>query len=264
MMLTPFVILLAAWRRFLDERGLVLSGSLAFTTMLALVPLATLVFGLVRRIAGVGDLVNRTRTYIFDSLVPGVSDVIEEQLDVFIANAASLPLIMLPVLGLSAILLLIEIEGAFVDIWRRQKLPSWRRRLLMVPGILLAMPLLAAVSGWAATSVLDKAAILVSPAIHHVISPAIGFVTFTLMYLIFPRPRPPVLAAAAGALFASILLYLTKQIFVFYVLTSPVQNIIYGALAAVPLLQLWLFILWVVVLVGGALVVELTERFPSR
>lgn len=256
--------LLAAWRRFLSERGMVLAGSLAFTTMLALVPLATLAFGLVSSVEGVGMLVDRARGFILESFVPGVSSTIDAQLDIFIDNAASLPAIMLPVLGLSAILLLIEIEAAFADVWRQEKRPSWRRRILMVPGILMAMPLLAAVSGWAATSVLDRADIIVGPVLVHSITPVIGFLTFLLMYLVFPRPRPPIAAAATGALVAASLLHLAKQGFGWYVTASPVQNVIYGALAAIPLLQLWLFILWVVVLLGASVAAEMTDRKAAR
>jgi membrane protein len=250
----------AAWRRFLGERGLVLAGSLAFTTMLAMVPLATLAFGLISGVSGIGPLVAPARRFILDSFVPGVSATLDQQLDLFIANAASLPTIMLPVLGLAAVLLLIEIEAAVADVWRQEKRPSWRRRLLMVPGILMAMPLLAAVSGWAATSVLARADIIAGPFLSHTATPVIGFLTFLLMYLVFPRPRPPIKAAAIGAAFAATLLQIAKLIFGWYAIISPVQNLIYGALAAIPLLQLWLFILWIVVLVGAALAAELTER----
>lgn len=255
---------LSVLRRFSQERVAILAGSLAFTTLLTLVPLAILVFGVAARFEGIGDWIGQARGAIVSSFVPVIGDQVDRQLKTFIDNASSLPSLLLPILGVSVFLLLIEIEVTFNFIWRTEKHRAWGVRLLALIASILALPLLAAASGWAlGTGILGEDASFPA-AIRHGVTPFTGFVVFFLMFIIFPARRVHWLAAAIGAGVAALALTVAKWLFVWYIAAAQIQNLVYGALAALPLLQLWVFILWVLILFGGTVAAEAQDWFEAR
>ncbi|GFZ95561.1 YihY family inner membrane protein [Elstera cyanobacteriorum] len=251
-------------KRFSQERVAILAGSLAFTTLLTLVPVAILVFGVAARFEGIGDWIVQARGVIVSSFVPVVGDQVDQQLTTFISNAASLPSFLLPALAVSMFLLLIEVETSFNFIWRTERHWPWSIRLVALIVAIVALPLLAAASGWAlGTGLLGSDAPWLV-AIRHGVTPLIGFVAFLFMFMVFPARRVHWGAAAIGASVAALALTVAKWIFVWYIAAAPIQNLIYGALAALPLLQLWMFILWVLILFGGTVAAEAQDWFEAR
>jgi membrane protein len=251
-------------RRFSQERVAILAGSLAFTTLLTLVPLAILVFGVAARFDGIGEWILQARGMIVGSFVPGVGDTVDLQLTTFINNAASLPTFLLPALGVSVFLLLLEIETSFNAIWRTDRHWPWSVRFLAFVATVVALPLLAAASGWAVgTRFLGSDAPWVA-ALRHGVTPLIGFTAFFFMFTVFPARRVHWGASAVGASVAALALTVAKWIFVWYIAATPIQNMIYGALAALPLLQIWVFILWVLILFGGTVAAEAQDWLEAR
>ena len=82
---------------------------------------------------------------------------------------------------------------------------------------------------------------------------AMSGLAFFLMYRIIPHRHVPWKHAALGGLVAAVLFESAKQLFAFYVHTSPTYNVVYGAFAAVPLFLIWIYISWLVVLFGAEL-----------
>ncbi len=254
----------SVFRRFSQERVAILAGSLAFTTLLTLVPLAILVFGVAARFEGIGEWIIQARGAIVSNFVPVVGDQVDQQMTTFISNAASLPSFLLPALGVSVFLLLIEIETSFNFIWRTDRHWPWSVRLLAVIAAIVALPLLAAASGWALGTGLLGSDTPLLVAVRHGVTPLIGFIAFLFMFMIFPARRVHWGAAAIGAGVAALALTVAKWIFVWYIAAAPIQNLIYGALAALPLLQLWVFILWVLILFGGTVAAEAQDWLEAR
>ena len=250
--------------RFSQEKVAILAGSLAFTTLLTLVPLAILVFGVAARFDGIGAWIGQARGMIVSSFVPVVGDTVDQQLTTFISNAASLPTFLLPALGVSVFLLLLEIETSFNAIWRTDRHWPWTVRFLAFIATVITLPLLAAASGWAVgTQILGGDDPWVA-GVRHGVTPLIGFIAFFFMFTVFPARRVHMGASAIGASVAALALTVAKWIFVWYIAAAPIQNLIYGALAALPLLQLWVFILWVLILVGGTVAAEAQDWLEAR
>ena len=65
--------------------------------------------------------------------------------------------------------------------------------------------------------------------------------------------------SAAGALIAAIFFNLGKQAFTWYITTFPSYQLIYGAMATLPIMLLWIQISWTVVLLGAQLAAVLAE-----
>ena len=61
----------------------------------------------------------------------------------------------------------------------------------------------------------------------------------------------------SGAVIATLLFEFSKSAFVFYLTHFPVYQAIYGALATIPLLFIWVFVSWVVILIGAQVAASL-------
>ena len=258
-------ILFGAFRRFIDDRCTILAGSLAFTTLLAVVPMATIAFGLFSFLPSFRDLLASARRLVFESFVPGIGDVVEGQLDVFISNASSLPLIGLGALFVTSALLVWEIETSFNSIWKPQAPNSWRVRLLVIWATITGMPVIAALSAWTIAFMMDAGSVVAWTGAYggRILSFGLSFGVFFVAYTMLPARSVPKLPAAIGALIAALLFAVAKSLFVTYVAISPLQSLIYGVLAALPLFQVWIYIMWAIVLFGACVAAEI-EAFQAE
>jgi membrane protein len=109
------------------------------------------------------------------------------------------------------------------------------------------------------------AELLTKPEINALAAPvAIGLatLTFSLLYAVLPARRVPWWAAITGALLAALCFEAAKRGFVLYVTSVPTYQRVYGTVAVLPLFLLWIFVSWVIVLLGAAVCATLVEGRP--
>ena len=258
-------------RRVVEDRCLTVAGSLTFTTLLALVPLFTVTLTLTSKLAYTRDLVLQLKGFVLKNFVPEMaSKMIGTYVDQFASNASRMTAIGLVIVLLTAIALLFTIENTFNAIWRARRYRSWVRRLQWALVLLVLGPLLIAGSLSLSLSVVRLSRTFESslPWLDDGLLRMIPWITTTLLlyvaYRWIPNRFVPARHAAVGAVIAALLFEMMKAGFVLYVSKVPTYSVVYGAFASVPIFLMWMFLCWLVVLLGAEVAATLSyARHPD-
>ena len=245
------------------------AASLAFTTLLALVPLATVTFAVVAQFPMFRDALGSLEDWVVTVLLPGIGHgVVRNAIVGFAEQASRLQAVTVGFIAVTAALLVATIESEFNAIFGvRRRRPFARRVATIVVGVTLG-PIAAGVSvsatTWIVAQSLDVVPVDASFArsAGALLPAAIGVVAFTLAYKIVPYCRVRWRHAFVGGVLASAGIEVAKTVFAWYVVSVPTYRQVYGALAVLPLFMLWIYVCWYVVLVGAAIVAALTPGSP--
>ena len=257
-LLWGFYFVRFAVRRFYQQRGLQIASSLAYTTLLSLVPLVTVVFGILGELPYFSGLQGSVQSFISGNFMPAFGDTVWQHLNVFVDRASDLTMPGIIVLVLIALLLMATIENAFNIIWHVRRQRHAVARFLVYSTILTLGPLLAG-TGVLATSYLFSLKLFhqmgdVYSLREHFISwlPVITTVfVFALLYLVVPNCRVKRRHAITGAMLAALLFEGAMAGFRIYLKSVPTYQIIYGAIAVIPVFLIWVYISWVIVILGA-------------
>jgi membrane protein len=246
--------------RFREDRLGMSASSLTFTTTNALVPFFTVALAIFTAFPIFGKLQATLQAWLVQSLVP---DAIARQvlgyLTQFAGKASRLGGVGLAALVVSAIALVLTIDRTLNGIWRvRRPRPLGQRVLIYWAAITLG-PLLLAASLGTTSYVISAGRGLVSalPGALAFIINAVEFVLLAgaLAALYRYVPHTPVRRshAIAGGVFAAVGIELAKRLLAWYIGQVPTYSMVYGAFATVPILLVWIYIAWVIVLLGAVI-----------
>ncbi len=247
-------------KRFVDDNCLQSAGALAYTSLFAMVPLTAVMLALLSQFPAFADWRERISHFVFENFVPAAGDVVQRYLTEFADNASKATAIGIVVLVISAVMLMLSVESAFNRIWRVPTNRPARTRFVLYWAVLTLVPLLL-VATLAVTSYLLALSALHSPdlefSIKHQLLTFLPFLiewtTLTAAYVLIPNRSVRLRDALLGALVAALLFELAKRGFATYVTTGANYQQVYGALAIVPVFILWVYLCWVLVLLGASL-----------
>jgi len=228
-----------------------------------MVPLLAVIFSFFSIFPVFEKLKEEIEEFVFRNFVPALGDAVQEQILSFVDNATRMTPFGLLVLLMVAVLLLSSIDHTLNQIWHVKKNRGLIVSYSIYLVVLISSPVLLGTS-LAATSYLVSLSGIEEGAISSVIKlllaslPFLGsFLFFLLLYIIVPYTKVHFWSAVSGALIATLLFEISKSAFALYFINFPVYQVIYGALAVIPLLFIWVFISWVVVLVGAQIAASL-------
>ncbi|NTU59907.1 MAG: YihY/virulence factor BrkB family protein [Deltaproteobacteria bacterium] len=245
---------LAAWK-FLSDRGFLRASALTYSTLLSLVPLLALTFSVLK---GLG-VQRRIEPLILERIAAGNQEIVASALSyVDRTQVTSLGVLGLAGLLFTSVSVLANIELSFNDIWQIRRGRSVLRMVTDYAAILVVTPVLLLTSLSLTTTLhsfgAGGVAAVVGPAVELLLraSPFVATgLAFTAAYLILPNRRIPVASACVGGAFAGLLWHLAEWAYVRFQFGIVGYNAIYGTMAQLPVLLVWVYTSWCIVLLGA-------------
>jgi len=257
-LLANFVVLV--YRRFKEERCFQLCGSLTFTTLLALVPLITIMLTVVTAFPVFNDIVATLRSFATVNLVPEASsNLISIYMQQFSDNAARLTALGIVLLAVTSIMLMLTIDRAFNTIWRVKRPRPLIQRVLIYWSVLTIGPLLVggslSLTSWLVTQSmgLGKQAPELTIAVLKLVPLMLTSVAFGFLYRTVPNRQVTVLDAAVGGIIAAFAFEAMKIGFGHFVARIATYKLVYGTFASLPIFLMWIYLSWVVVVFASVI-----------
>lgn len=258
--------------RFIGDGCLTGAGALSYTTLVSLVPLTAIVTAIFSGFPIFSDEREHFLGLLAHYFIPEVGEEAAYWFKYFASIAAQTTAVGIVALVFTAILLLATIEDQLHAIWRVRTARPWIQRVLSYWAVLTLGPLLIGVglslSGYlesfARSAGLDAAAIEQATAIwFHRIAQIIPFlleaVACTLVYTLIPNCTVRWREGLLGGVVAAGAIELLKVGFGLYIARFSSYRTIYGALAAIPIFLLWMYICWAAVLLGAVVAAALPQ-----
>jgi membrane protein len=242
---------------FSKDRCFDRASALAYTNLLTIVPLLTLVLVIVTVFPFMNGIETQIENFIFNDLVPGSSNI-HSYIKGFAGNAMKLSWISLAFLFVTVIMLLISIESTFNDILKtKAKHINYFKSLPRYAIFAIVMPALLGTS-FVLSSYLYSLFHLSGEIYHfnlaqnliHFIPTLLIFIMMLFLYKFIPAEKLSFRLVASGAVFTTIIFEASKKLFMLYIYFFSGYKALYGAFAAIPLFLLWLYISWVIILLG--------------
>ncbi len=260
---TDFPVLPTAatlWERFQQDRLGLTASSLTFTTTLALVPFFAVVLSVFTAFPIFGLMREALEQWLANSLIPAsIARNVLDYLTQFASKASELGLAGFAVLTFTAVSLVLTIDRTLNDIWRVSTQRPLGQRILIYWAALTLGPLVLGAS-LAITSYVLTTSRGWLPGIGGGANLALDAVQFllmtlglTLLYRFVPNTPVRWKHALAGGLFVAVCLGLAKQGLGWYLSRMPTYSLIYGAFATLPILLLWIYMSWLIVLFGAVI-----------
>jgi membrane protein len=235
-------------RRFRDERATQTAGSLAYTSLLSMVPLLTVALSVASAFPVFENAVESLQNFLFENVLPdapGVNAVID-QIDTFMRNTGKLTAIGIIGFMVTAVMLMLTIDNALNRIFRVQRRRSVLQNIFIYWAILTLAPVLIGVSLSMTTM-----ALAASVGSVYLVPFLFTCVALSILYGVVPARRVEIRHAVAGGIVAGIGFEVAKRAFALYLQQVPTYALIYGAFATIPIFLVWLYVSWVVVLAGA-------------
>lgn len=266
----PWLIALELWCDVRRASLLARASAMAYLTLGSLVPSLAAVFAVVSIFEPMADpnaqWFAQFREFVLTNLAPEAGAQIVTYLHRFLANLDIATIGVSGFLSLVAVLVILlrSIEYTLNEVWMVTDTRSFFKRVLLFWTFLI----LGTVTVTISLSALKRLGLFNVSAIAKVpvwamqsLSAVATFIFFSTLYKIGPNCRVPLKAALVGGLTATLLLRLASFLFAIYVSNSSIYKSIYGALAAVPLFLLWLYIGWLVFLFGAIIAWRMQQGF---
>jgi membrane protein len=252
-------------RRFLSDGCLRIAAGLSYASLLAMVPLFAIGLAVLAGFPAFAALRGDLQRLVLDNVMPTAGAKLNSQLTVFVENASQTTGVGVIALAATAILLLSNINGALNAIWRVAEPRPLALRFLVYWALLTLGPLLIgaslslssyafAVTQW--RGIAELGGLLQAT---RVISVAIATLGFAGIYFLVPNRVVDFGHALIGGLVAAVMLELLKAGFGLYLRHFPTYQAIYGAVATVPIVLVWMYLAWSVTLLGAEIAAALPE-----
>jgi len=252
--------------RFREDHMGLTASSLTFTTSIALVPFFTVALAVFTAFPMFSKLQEALQVWLIKSLIPdNIARQVLGYLTQFSGQASKLGVAGLGVLLVTAIALILTIDRTLNSIWRVRKPRPLAQRVLIYWAAITLGPLVLAASLAVTSYVLSASRGLVGAlpvSLRFLLDVAQFFLVaggVAALYRYVPNTYVKWAHAFVGGLFVAAGLEIGKKVLGIYLAAVPTYSLVYGAFAALPILLVWIYVSWVIVLMGAVI----TAYLPS-
>lgn len=242
------------------------AASLSYTSTLALVPALALALAILAAFPAFEKVRQSVLDFILSNFVPDTQLSMTDALTGFVSAAGELTTIGILGLIVTSVMLLLTIEGAFNRIYRVLRPRPLMARLAVFWTVITISPLLLglsfSLSGYFLTvrtlfggEEPGALSVLLGAAMPTLITAA----AFTLIYTAVPNRRVRLGDAIIGGIVAALSFALLRYGFTVFVSSMQTYQTLYGAVAALPVFLVWLFLSWLVILAGAEITAGLHD-----
>lgn len=251
--------------RFFDDACPTRAASLAFTTLLSIVPLVIFIFYILSFFPALQATGKQVEQFIVHNFVASSATIISQQLQNFVSQVHVLSWTTISSLAFFALLLIFNIVAAVNGVWHvtfhRDSVISFFfyfiiiivapivfAVLLLFSSYLTTLPLL---SHFVEIDVVRKPLISISPFL-------IEFLVFSFFHWVIPSCRVIFRYALIAGFITTVLFEIAKWGFVLYFHYFSTYRLVYGALASIPIFFVWIYLSWIIIILG-ALICQLLQ-----
>ena len=246
--------------RFREDRMGLTASSLTFTTSIALVPFFTVALAVFMAFPMFSKLQDALQAWLVKSLIPdNIARQVLGYLTQFSGQASKLGVAGLAVLLITAITLILTIDRTLNGIWRVRKPRPLAQRVLIYWAAITLGPLVLAASLAVTSYVVSASSGLVGAmpvSLRFLLDVAQFFLVaggMAALYRYVPNTYVKWAHAFTGGLFVAAGLEVAKKVIGIYLSAVPTYSLVYGAFAALPILLVWIYVSWVIVLMGAVI-----------
>ena len=231
--------------------------------MIALVPFIAIGLAIFSAFPVFSDMRAQLQETLIHNLVPSIGHEVATYLNEFISATAKLTAVGVIGIAITAVLLLSTIENSFNYIFKVYKPRSIKTKITLYWTVITLGPLLYG-AGFSMRGYFFALQKFMPEdfGVNHMLAflPAIfTLLALMMVYILVPNKKVNFWNAFWGAFCAVIGFYVMRKIFGTFIASSAAYTTLYGALAAIPLLLVWLYFNWAVVIFGAAITAALDE-----
>jgi membrane protein len=254
-------------QHFIQDDCTYIASALAFTSILAIVPLMSVGLAVFSSFPVFQGLADPVQNFIFDNFVPATGKMVQSYLQQFTSQVTKLSISGIIFLTITAVLVLFTIERALNKIWRVSSARHGVPAFLLYWAILSLAPIILGLSLAASSYMLsipflkdhDPASYLL-----HWSPFFLSLLGFTFLYIIVPNCPVKIRHALGGGLFAAFCFEIAKKAFAYYLSRYNTYELLYGAFATIPIFFIWVYWVWIITLLGAEISYALSVHHQRR
>ncbi|RCK05116.1 trehalose-binding protein, partial [Thalassospira xianhensis MCCC 1A02616] len=258
------------WRyaimRFVHDKSVERAAGLSYTTLLAMVPFLAVALTVLSAFPVFEQWKDQIMGVVLNNFLPETGEQVTGYLSNFLQNTGQMTAVGTIVLALTAVMLLGAIEGAMNDVFRVTTPRKLLAKLVVFWTLLTVGPMLLGLSLSVASYIFAMRYMVGADGLgEHIgqltfLAPfLLSSIAFSLLFIGMPNRSVVIIDGILGGLVAAGLFEALKKGFGYYVINFPTYQTIYGAVAIVPIFLLWMYLTWIVVLLGAQVAAARSE-----
>lgn len=241
-----------AAKHFYNEDYTYQCSALAFITILAIVPVLSVLVFVFSMFADFAHTITLLNNYIYANFLPTSVQVIQKYFDQFTNQASHLPSISILFSFITGLMLLLVIEHALNQIWGVHHKKRHLMTRVIALSILMLLPLYVGFGSFLSEYIYTKIGIsFIQYVTINILNLAINTSIFAIFYITVPNKVIGWKDGIIGGLITAVLFEIIKKLFVWYITYFTNYTAVYGALASIPIFLTWLYVSWAIFLYGA-------------